>query len=363
MKALKLALPALAFAALLPLLQLAACAGPGYYAQAISGHLALMRGQQDIAAMLEAGDEDPALVRELKLAVEIRRFAVERLGLPDNGSYTHFVRTGRNAVTWNVVATPEFSVEPRRWCFLVSGCVPYRGYFKREAAERFASRLREDGLDVTLTPTTAYSTLGWFDDPVLDTMFQYEDEQLASIIFHELAHQQLYVKGDTAFNESYASFVGELGVSLWLQSSGRADRMPAWLDRQKATARFDTLVLQARDRLAVLYTQPVSESLMRDSKAAAFKHLAEDYRELVAGEWQGRDYFAGWFARDLNNARLALFDSYRGGTCAFSALYRAAGGDVAQFHALAARQASLAPTARRAWLDRPCPAVASPGDL
>jgi predicted aminopeptidase len=354
---------ALALALLLPLVQVAACAGPGYYAQAISGHLGLMRGRQEISKILAAGDTDPELAHKLELALEIREFATAQLGLPDNGSYTRFVRTGREAVTWNVVATPELSLEPRRWCFLVAGCVPYRGYFEQEAATRFAGRLATDDLDVAVSPAVAYSTLGWFEDPLLDTMLRYRDERLAAVMFHELAHQQLYLRGDTVFNESYASFVEEIGVALWLRSAGREDRLTQWQDQQRASAQFDALLLRARTALAELYAGHAEDERKRQAKAEIFDQLQLDYRSMVRESWQGHDFFGGWFSSAPNNARLALLASYRGGVCAFSSLYRDAGRNLREFHARAAAQAALAADARRAWLEQPCPPVASQVDL
>jgi len=348
---------------LLPLLHLASCAGPGYYAQAVSGHLDLMWNREEISAVLSGTGNDPELARKLELARDARQFAITRLGLPDNSSYTEFVRTGRDAVTWNVVATPELSLEPRRWCFLVAGCVPYRGYFQHEAATHFADRLASDGLDVSVSPAVAYSTLGWFEDPLLDTMLRYSDEQLAAVIFHELAHQQLYLRGDTAFNESYASFVEEVGVTLWLQSANREARLAKWKNQRQAAAQFHSLLQQTRASLFALYSGDATDGEKRQSKAAIFDRLEADYRTLVDEQWLGRDYFAAWFSNGLNNARLALFSSYRGGVCAFAALYRESGRNMQRFHQRALEQSRLPDDARRTWLEQPCPAVASQVDL
>jgi predicted aminopeptidase len=363
MKKAHLPVLALAFALLLPLLQVAACAGPGYYVQAVSGHLDLMRRRQEISEILTAGDTDPELARQLQLAGQLRQFAVTQLGLPDNDAYTRFVRTGRDAVTWNVVATPELSLEPRRWCFLVAGCVPYRGYFEQEAALRFADRLASDSFDVAVTPAVAYSTLGWFEDPLLDTMLRFREEQLAAAIFHELAHQQLYLRGDTLFNESYASFVEEIGVALWLRTTGREAQLAEWRAQQQAAAQFDALLLRARSSLAELYAGDREDQRKRQMKVEIFDQLRSDYQRMVRESWRGRDFYGGWFSGALNNARLALFASYRGGVCAFSALYRDSGQDVQRFQARAAAQAALAANARRAWLEQPCQPVASQADL
>jgi predicted aminopeptidase len=342
---------------------LAACAGPGYYVQAIDGHLDMMRKRQGIAELLQSPGTPPALASDLRLAAEVRRFAVERLGLPDNGSYEHYVATGRDAVTWNVVAAPELSLQPRRWCFLFAGCVPYRGYFEQAAADRFAARLASKGLDVAVSPAVAYSTLGWFEDPLLDTMFRYGDERLAALVFHEMAHQRLYVPGDAAFNESYASFIEEIGVKLWLAGSGRSDRLEAWERQREAGRQFDTLLADARRRLARLYASPVTDAEKRRGKRTVFDALERAYRQLVDGPWSGRDLFAGWFRQAPNNARLALYESYRGGVCAFAALYAEAMGDLQRFQSLAEARAALGPDVRREWLRQDCPAVASRGNL
>jgi predicted aminopeptidase len=355
----------------LGVLQLAACAGPTYYAQAIGGHLELMRQREPVAEVLASDaadpgpgvDADPGLRQKLVLAQEIRAFGVSRLGLPDNGSYTQFVRTGRDAVTWNVVATPEFSMTPRRWCFLFAGCLPYRGYFEQASADRFAERLAADGLDVAVSGASAYSTLGWFEDPLLDTMLRYGEERLAAIIFHELAHQRLYVEGDAAFSESYASFVEEEGVALWLRESGRSDRLPAWRKERAAARQFDAILRRARSSLAEVYASDQAPDARRDAKEAVFAALRADYRALVNEHWGGRDRFGGWFESELNNARLALLDTYRAGMCAFEALYREAGEDMRRFHELADARAALDRKARHAWLEQDCDGIASRGEL
>ena len=344
-------------------LQLSGCAAPGYYLQAVSGHLDLMRRREEISAILDREKRESELARALTRTIEIRTFAIDRLGLPESGSYTLFVRTGREAVTWNVVAAPELSLEPRRWCFPVSGCVPYRGYFEHPAAEQFAERMSRKGYDVDVAPATAYSTLGWFDDPVLDTMLRYPEAQLAAIIFHEMAHQKVYARGDTSFNESYAGFVEDLGVRLWLQSTGRDDLLGEWMQQQRARAEFDALVADARRQLSGLYASAAPDSHKRDRKKAILDRLAKDYREFVRDRWQGRDYFGRWFRGSPNNAQLALFASYRGGLCAFGELYRASGEDLDRFHARVSELGRARRSERQAWLDRPCPAVASPADL
>jgi len=333
---------------------LAGCAGPGWYGQAVSGHLALMTQQTDISEILAENKVAPELLQDLQLAVEIREFAIDHLSLPDNGSYTKFTQTGRRAVTWNIVAAPEFSLEAKRWCFIVAGCVSYRGYFDQHRAERYAHKLEKKSYDVSVSPAIAYSTLGWFDDPLLDTMLQYTDEQLAAFIFHELAHQQLYVKGDTAFNEAYASFVEETGVRAWLQSSGRDKLLTHWQSLNAASIQFNILLQDTRAQLDKIYTSGDNEEAMRAQKKLVFTAMKKHYLALVNEQWEGVNHYNSWFSRELNNARLALMGLYSGGSCAFEKLYESAAGDIAFFHQLAAGRAALSTDERAAWLNQPC---------
>jgi len=345
------------------IVQLSACAGPSYYLQAISGHLGLMRQTTDINQILASGLSDQELERDLQLALEIRSFATDQLGLPDNGSYTGFVQTGQRAVSWNVVAAPEFSIQARQWCFMVTGCVPYRGYFDQQKAQRFAKKLQDQAYDVTVSPAIAYSTLGWFEDPLLDTMLQYGDEQLAAFIFHELAHQQLYVKGDTGFNEAYAGFVEETGVREWLRSTGRDEFLPRWRALNAASIEFNALLRKTRGELDDLYNSGRGEQEMRSGKREILFAMESAYRSLVDDQWGGQNYFQAWFSRGLNNARLALMNSYQGGSCAFQNLYQSAGGNMQKFQRLAADRAALAREERAVWLEQRCEAIASGGDL
>jgi predicted aminopeptidase len=345
------------------LLVTTACAGPSWYAQAISGHWRLMAAREDINALLAADDTDPELARQLRMAAGIVEFGRGRLALEAGDNYRQYVATGRDAVTWNVVAAPEFSLQPRRWCFPVAGCVAYRGYFQRDHAERFAASLRNSGYDVSVSTATAYSTLGWFDDPLLDTMMHGGDERLAAVIFHEMAHETLYLRGDTGFSEAYARFVEQLGVEVWLQESGRADRLPGWQGALAAGRSFSELLRQVRARLETVYAADIPTAEKRNRKADAFAWLRSAYDRLVAERWQGRDYYGGWFVQDMNNARLVLAGSYEGGVCAFSALLLEVDGDFRRFHQRAADMARLADEKRRAWLDQPCGDIASAADL
>ena len=342
---------------------LSGCAGPSYYAQAISGHMGLMRSRVSIEELLDDPQTDPELAARLKQTEQMRQYAHERLALSENGNYSRFAATNREAVTWNVVATPEFSLEPRLWCFPVAGCVAYRGYFKKQKAQAFADKMESKSMDVLISPAVAYSTLGWFEDPLLDTMLQYSDAVLAGIIFHELAHERLYIKSDTAFNEAFASFVEETGVRLWLSESDRSAELEQWKNRKRASRQYNQLLKEFRPLLAELYASEISDASKREQKLKYFDQLRSRYRELVNTQWQGKGYFDIWMDKDLNNARLALINSYEGGICAFETLFQQAGQKLERFYELAAEKAEMDMAQRQVWLTQACTEFASAGDL
>lgn len=333
---------------------LTGCASPAYYWQAASGHLSLMHARQSVGEAI-AAESDPDIVAKLELSRDIKAFAVDELALPDNDSYEAFVRTGRDAVVWNVVAAPEFSLDAKQWCFPVAGCVPYRGYFDENDADGFAAGLEARGMDVAISPAIAYSTLGWFDDPLLDTMLRQSEAQLAAYLFHELAHQSIYVKDDATFNESYASFVETVGVERWLRSRGEDEALARWQRVSAARTAFNALLEETREALLTLYQGDDPPQAMRAAKQAELDRLEERYDALRNAQWQGHDYFGGWFDRPPNNARFALLDTYEGGTCAFAALLEEAGGDMRRFHELAEKRARMPAEKRSAWLEQDCP--------
>lgn len=335
-------------------LSLAACAGPSYYVQAVSGHLGLMGAREPVDDYLARADEDDPVAKRLETAKAALAYAEQVMSLPAGGSYDTLVVTGREAVTWNVIATPPFDLAPRRWCFLVAGCVPYRGYFDPADAARFASRMQARGDDAAVSPASAYSTLGWFDDPILDTMLDGSDADLAETLFHELAHQALYVRNDSTFNESFATFIARRGVEDWLTDRDELATLAAWREREAATDAFLALLVETRSRLSALYRRESEPSNLARGKRAAFADLGDRYAALVAERWGGRDRFAGWFESPPNNADLALVATYTGGLCAFEGLWREAGGDWRRFHALARTAARDEAEERAAWLAAPC---------
>jgi len=339
------------------------CSSVAYYGQAVSGHLSLMRRREPVDKLLIDSQTEPALAEQLKQAQAILDFAETALGLDADGSYRKVVISGQSAVSWNVIVAEEFSVDAKLWCFPVAGCVPYRGYFKQQKAQQVAEKSRSKGFDVYISPALAYSTLGWFDDPLIDTMFQYSETQLAAILFHELAHKKLYVADDTDFSESFAEFVESVGVQRWLQHTGNSGALESWSKRRLAQPQFDALLASTRDTLRKIYGSGASPEQLRTMKQDTLDRMKTDYFRLVEQEWQGNDYFAGWVEGDLNNAKLALAESYAGGICAFSALFGQAGGNLADFYVLAKQKSIESEALRKSWMHQPCPEFASVPDL
>jgi predicted aminopeptidase len=333
---------------------LTGCASPGYMVQAASGHLKLMTSREPVSDLLADADPEDPLVERLELSRDLLAFADESLGLPADGSYESVVRTSDEAITWNVVATPTYDLTPERWCFLVAGCVPYRGYFDRADAERFADKLRDRGKDVAVSGAQAYSTLGWFDDPLLDSMLLRPDADLAEVLFHELAHQALYVPGDATFNESFATFIAEQGVRAWMTATGREAELDLWLERQRASSEFIELLAETRRSLARLYHAETDPLILAEGKRERFLDLEARYADLVETRWGGRDRYAGWFNPPPNNADLALVGTYTGGWCAFEALWKEAEKDFQRFQRLARDRARSDATTRTRWLATPC---------
>ncbi len=270
-----------------------------YYAHLAEGQMEMNRKREPIEEVVANPDTDPALRRRLELAARARDFAMMELGLPDNGSYRTYADLGRGYVTWNLFAAPEFSVEPKHWCFPIAGCVAYRGYFEEDRAQRAAAKMSARGYDVYVGPSIAYSTLGHLRDPVTNTMLRYGDTELAALIFHELAHQAVYAPGDSAFNEAFANVVEMEGLRRWLAREGRAADLDRFLDSRGRQRAATTLLAEARRRLAALYAGKLEPAAMRERKAAEFERL----REALAAA--GRPA-TGMF----NNARLVAVATY-----------------------------------------------------
>jgi predicted aminopeptidase len=305
-------------------LLLGGCAQLGYYTQAVHGQLSLQGSAKPIDELLTDPEVDVSLKARLAEVKQIRAFAVSELGLPDNRSYTSYADLKRPYVLWNVVATPELSLVPIQWCFPIAGCVGYRGYYHEDDARAFAATLRSAGDDVVVGGVPAYSTLGWFSDPVLSTFVGYPDGELARMLFHELAHQIVYVKGDTQFNESFATTVEEEGVDRWMTLHGDQHQRDAYAAQQRRKQDFLALLLKYREKLQANYARPVDDGDKRARKAAIFHELNDAYQVLKAN-WGGYAGYDAWFAEPLTNAHLATIATYNDYVPAFKALLQQQG--------------------------------------
>ena len=330
---------------------LCGCTTLDYYAQAVSGQLALLHRARPIAERLEEPGLPQGLKRRLERVLVIRDFASRELGLPDNGSYRAYADLERPFVVWNVFAAPEFSLQPEQSCFPVAGCVTYRGWFAQADAERHAGALRERGFDVYVGGVPAYSTLGWFNDPVLNTFVNYPETELARLLFHELAHQQFYLGGDTRFNESFAVAVEHEGVQRWLRREGTPGQLQQYESFQSRRREFIALVLAYRTRLEALYRQNIAVADMRRRKAETLVAMRADYEALKASPaWGGFAGYDRFFTQNPNNAQLASVAVYSELVPGFQALLQGQGGDLPKFYKAVRDLAGLPKTERDARL-------------
>ncbi len=329
----------------------AACAlltgcGTTYVLQAATGQLRVMNARVPIDEVIADPKTPPKLRDHLEQARAARNFASAELGLPDNQSYRSYADIKRRYVVWNVVAAPEFSVTPERWCFPVAGCVSYRGYFHEQSAREFAYQMQRKGFDVSVGGVPAYSTLGKFSDPVLSSMLRYGDDNLAAAIFHELAHQLLYVKDDSAFNEAFATTVEDAGLERWIAHQGGGMRIREYRDDQARQAAVVRLMAATRTQLAALYASGIPADPMRARKQALLGELTRQIRALEYHEGVTYPFYDEWIAEGLNNAQLAEIATYFDCVPGFQRLLAEQGNDLPRFYA-AARELSRLPRAQR----------------
>lgn len=306
-------------------LQMEAC----YYMQAARGHLDVMNRRRPVDEVIRDADSPDTLRERLLVVQKAREFSINSLRLPDNDSYRTYADLERDYVVWNVFAAPEFSLQAKTWCYPVAGCVGYRGYFSKENAERQAEKLRRSGFDVIVGGVSAYSTLGRFSDPVLNTMMRWNDLELIAVLFHELAHQQLYVKNDSEFNESFASAVEEFGIERWLASRGETDRLQEYSSDRNFRRQLMQLVQAARAELASLYASQIDRERMRERKGVILAELRESAGNEVT---RGGRAMPGWLRSPLNNAALVPLSLYQGRLDEFRKLLTACDGDLPCFY-------------------------------
>ncbi|HKQ14835.1 MAG TPA: aminopeptidase [Steroidobacteraceae bacterium] len=328
-----------------------------YLLQAAGGQMEISSKREPIAEVLADPATPPKLRTRLEYVAAARDFASRELGLPDNASYRSYADLGRPYVVWNVFAAPEFSVEPRHWCFPIVGCVVYRGYFSEDAAQRYALKLRRHGDDVAVGGIAAYSTLGHFKDPVLNTMLGWSDAQLAGTLFHELAHQVVYVPGDSEFNESFATVVEEAGLERWLAARQREQELVVWREQRARQSEFISLLLKTRSKLRELYESALPDQEKRDRKQYEFGELKLEYAQLKQQQWAGYAGYDRWFDRTLSNAHLVSAATYYGCVPGLQRVLSEVGGDLPRFYEEARRLARMDKDARALAV---CGAVSPP---
>ncbi|WEN14396.1 aminopeptidase [Rhodanobacter sp. AS-Z3] len=335
------------------------CSSLHYYSQAARGQGELIVHRRALATVAADPSTKPQLAERLRQAQQARAFASRHLGLPGNRSYTTYVALDRPYVVWNVFATPRYSVQAIPQCFPIAGCVAYRGWFSEAAANADAARLRARGDDVWVGGVSAYSTLGWFADPILSSMLRWDDDELDSTIFHELAHQLVYVKNDTAFNESFASFVQEEGLRQWRRSRG----LPPPNGRaQVMDDEFSRRVLNLRARLKALYANGGGEQVMEARKQREIAAFRADYAQWRDRRWPQDHRYDAWVAAPINNARLLPFGLYRQWLPAFAGLFERSGKSWPAFYASVRQLARQSSAQRVRTLQKLCNGACSGAD-
>ncbi|WP_233998699.1 aminopeptidase [Microbulbifer pacificus] len=308
-------------------LLLSGCETVHFYTQAATGQLKILAGRKPIDRLLADEQTDPKLRRQLQWVQSIRAYAGAELHLPVGSAYSEFTQLEGEYALWNLVAAPEFSLSPKRWCYPIAGCASYRGYFDKADAEAQAGRLRAQNFDVYLGPVPAYSTLGWFDDPVLSSFVDWQPERLASLLFHELAHRRVYISGDTQFNESFATAVSRIALPDWRRRQG----IPApGVESVAQAQRVNSLMVSARKQLQQIYGSDLSDAEKREKKARTLRQLRHCYREASAG-WQQDEQFTK-LVEKTNNATLALVSEYQSQVPAFVQLYKDSGSNWDAFY-------------------------------
>ena len=327
---------------------LSACNSLSYYGQAISGHIDLVARERPINDLLNDQMTSSALKRKLSLALEARAFATDQLALPDNDSYTQYADLERPYAVWNVIATPRYAIESKKWCFMIVGCLSYRGYFNKQDAQSLANKLRDEGMDVIVSGAAAYSTLGWMDDPLLNTVVQRSDGAMVGIIFHELAHQVVYAEGDSAFNEAFATAVEDEGLRRWYTVHDNKQAYQQYRDKKAQQQMIYQQLQETRAQLDSVYHQAIPDEEKQRQKDRIFAELKMWYQA-----WrQSHDYagFDDWMSKELNNAHLALIATYQQMVPDFFLALQSVDGDMKKFFELVSAMTDLDNAQRRLQL-------------
>ena len=348
----------------LALLGVSGCQTITFYSQAIKGQYGLFAHQQPIDRLIKDAQTDAKLRPKLELVERLRVFAENDLKLPVDGHYRKYVDVHRKFVVWNVEAANEFSMEPVSWWYPLVGRLEYRGYFSEEGARKYGRKLKEDGYDVYVGGSTAYSTLGWFKDPVLNTFIFEPESDLAETLFHELGHQEVFARGDTDFNEAFATTVGQEGTRRWLLAKGDTNGIAQYTAELARNDDFVRLIMQVRLKLEALYGDERTEAgkvkatrkkrgvppeQLREEKRVIYKELQDGYLALKKA-WGNHSDYDAWFAREVNNAQLNSVAAYYDLVPGFERLLKLNGDDLPRFYKEAERLANMPKKARHQWL-------------
>lgn len=325
------------------------CTTVSYYAQSVQGQLEIISKSRPIDSLLESERVSAPLAGKLSQALEIRDFASRELALPDNDGYRYYADLARDYVVWNIFAAPALSLEGQEWCYLIVGCLSYRGYFSRDEAHAYASRLQKQGFDTWVGGVVAYSTLGWFDDPLLNTMLGQDMDYLARVIFHELAHQKIYIKNDTAFNEAFAETVALEGMRRWYAHRGDSGSYRHFLRKLQHEESFVSLVMDYRGKLENIYHSELGDSEKLAWKNRLLQAMVDDYRQMRI-HWGNDDRYDNWFAGELNNAKLLAVSTYQLYVPVLRKRLEMLGWDLPAFYTWIKSLAQCSPEDRKAWL-------------
>ena len=354
----------LAPALLLAVLAMSGCRTLSFYSQAIKGQYQIIAHEQKIKKLLADPQTPAPLKAKLELVQNLRAFATKDLQLPVDGHYEKYADVRRPFVVWNVEAAPEFSLEPKSWWYPFVGSLDYRGYFSNQGAQKYGVWLQTRGYDVYVGGVAAYSTLGWFKDPVLNTFIFDAEPDLAETIFHELGHQRVFASGDTDFNEAFATTVGQEGARRWLRAKGDQAALEKYLAEVRRTTQFAHLITDTRDRLVTLYgdertaggkikatkkKRTVPPEQLRRQKQELLDRLRQEYAQLKA-QWSGQKDYDAWFARPINNAQLNSVAAYYDLVPGFERLLEQNGGDLGKFYEAAGRLTHEPKAERHRWL-------------
>jgi predicted aminopeptidase len=339
------------------------CQTIGFYAQAAKGQFQIFAHQEVIDKLL-ADPKTPAPLRQqLQLIEQLRAFAKDQLKLPVDGNYRKYVDVHRPYVVWNVQAAPQFSLQPRTWWYPLVGSLEYRGYFSERSARKYAARIVKKGDDVYVDGVEAYSTLGWFKDPVLNTFIDRSEPELAEVIFHELGHRRVFACGDTDFNEAYATTVGQEGARRWLRASGKTNLLERYAVALQRNDQFVHLIMSTREQLEKVYgdtldkdgkvraakVPPLPPARLKEAKQRVFMGLRSQYEQLKIS-WGGYSGYDDWFAHELNNAQLNTIANYYDFLPAFKRLLELNGGDMEKFYQEVERLSKMDKNTRHQWL-------------